>query len=244
MSCRVVFSAEILTILDLRELKIFSVGQSSKGKTFGSPGLSFYIVKQLSNKLHGGVSISAINSSVSVVNVNEPFKTQLEVVVDIPVSKNMQSPEPRLGSGVSNIDLKRKPTVLVAEDNPIVQAMTKKMVTKCGFPVVTANDGQQAVDLVRQLYNHNENDRLGIILMDLIMPNVSGYEAAESIRHKLNIQVSELPIIAVTANTLEEEKRKCLQSGNFDEFITKPVSIATLRRVLDTWSTKLSIDNT
>ncbi|KNE59866.1 hypothetical protein AMAG_18429 [Allomyces macrogynus ATCC 38327] len=113
--------------------------------------------------------------------------------------------------------------VLLAEDNLLVQKMTRKIVEKMGFTVETANDGAEAV--TKALTSDYD-----LILMDLVMPNKDGHEATQAIRAAGRCQAT-LPIIAVTANALPEERDRCLATG-FNDFLTKPLKKEVLEAAL------------
>lgn len=102
--------------------------------------------------------------------------------------------------------------ILVAEDNMVNQAVMQGLLEKLGHKVTIAEDGLEAV----QCHGQGNFD---LILMDINMPNMNGIEACQKIRET----DKKIPIIAVTANTLEEEKQKCLAAG-MNQFATKPVS--------------------
>ncbi|KAL7749587.1 hypothetical protein RI367_005143 [Sorochytrium milnesiophthora] len=120
--------------------------------------------------------------------------------------------------------------ILLAEDNMIVQRMTKKLLEKHGYVVTTADNGQQAVERVEQ-------GHFDAVLMDLIMPVKDGFEATEYIRTKLHKSPQRLPVIALTANALEEERQRCMSSGFFNDFITKPATAAFLHATLQKYIT-------
>ena len=116
--------------------------------------------------------------------------------------------------------------VLVAEDNIINQKLVKRLIEKLGYRVDIAPDGVQAVKLARAtLYN--------IIVMDGSMPEMDGYQAATEIR-RLQQQgvMPRVPIIALTANALPEDRERCLAAG-MDDYLSKPVSQADLRAMLE-----------
>jgi CheY-like chemotaxis protein len=113
--------------------------------------------------------------------------------------------------------------VLLAEDNPVNQQIAKIILTKSGCQVQKAMDGKEAVDKLTE-----SPDDIQVIFMDMEMPVMDGTEATERIR---KLGFSEIPIIAMTASTREEDKEKCLESG-MDAFITKPISQASILEVL------------
>ncbi len=124
----------------------------------------------------------------------------------------MQDPSVVSGSP-EGAGTKRPAPILVVEDNPINQKVLATLLRKRGYEVDVANDGAQAV----QRATENE---YGLILMDLQMPVLDGYEAARLIRSFTRSACP--PIIAVTAHTLNGEKQQCLEAG-MNGYLPKPV---------------------
>ena len=110
--------------------------------------------------------------------------------------------------------------ILVAEDNPINQAILKEQLEALGCSVVVARNGEQAL----QLWQPEVFD---LVLTDVNMPVINGYELATALRE----QDPELPIIGVTANAMREEGARCLEVG-MSAWIVKPLSLQTLRNHL------------
>ena len=111
--------------------------------------------------------------------------------------------------------------VLVAEDNAINQMVVKHTLLKMGATADIASDGAEAIDKFK-------NNKYDLILMDIQMPLMDGYEATEYIRKQLN---SNVPIIAMTAFALNGEDEKCLEYG-MDNYVSKPFSIDDLTAVI------------
>lgn len=124
--------------------------------------------------------------------------------------------------------------ILLVDDNPANLDLAVRLLTKRGYEVVTAENGQEAVD--RFLENVFD-----VILMDLEMPVMSGIEAARQIRAKEKAAAIDTPpytpIIAMTAHDEETERTSCLVVG-MDGFITKPIDIKsihqTIQKIIDT----------
>lgn len=118
--------------------------------------------------------------------------------------------------------------VLVVEDNPIVQRVLVKLLRKIGFNrLFTANNGKEAVDFI----THAQIQDIGIVLMDLQMPVMSGLEATELVRKMEDQRKRNLPIIAVTANCDKDTRSKC-ESYGFDDLVQKPLSADFLGAVM------------
>ena len=141
--------------------------------------------------------------------------------------------------------------ILLAEDNLVNQKVAVKMLTKLGYQVDVANNGQEAFDAWEQ-------KTYDLILMDCLMPEMDGFQTTQQIRKAeseklevrnkeqenhllrtpypllLNPAYSHIPIIALTANTMEGDREKCLEAG-MNDFIPKPVNMEFLGSMLDKW---------
>lgn len=116
-----------------------------------------------------------------------------------------------------------RPSILLAEDNPINQAVATKVLNKLGFEVIVAKDGQEALTLLAK-----NRQKVGLVLMDCRMPIKDGLTASCEIRE----QRDSIPIIALTANATDEDRNLCLQAG-MNDFLTKPVKAQTLQPLLN-----------
>jgi osomolarity two-component system sensor histidine kinase NIK1 len=121
--------------------------------------------------------------------------------------------------------------VLLVEDNLLNQKITTYNLRKFNHNVTIANNGLEAVNIFK-------NQKFDLILMDIMMPVMDGLEATKEIRkiESESADSTRIPIIAVTANTLDNDKDKCISLG-MDDFIAKPFDMNQLNRIL----TELSI---
>ena len=117
--------------------------------------------------------------------------------------------------------------VLVVEDNELNREIAETILEETGFVVETAPDGTDAVEMIRKAPEHYYD----VILMDVQMPIMDGYEATRTIRALPREDVKKLPIIAMTANAMEEDREKALKSG-MDDHIAKPLDIGLFLRIL------------
>ena len=115
----------------------------------------------------------------------------------------------------------------MVEDNELNREIAEAILEETGFIVETAPDGTDAVDLMRQ----SEEYYYDAILMDVQMPVMDGYEATRTIRALPRKDVKTLPIIAMTANAMEEDKENALKSG-MNAHIAKPLDIELFLDVL------------
>ena len=119
-------------------------------------------------------------------------------------------------------------SILLVEDNFLNQKITTYNLRKYNHKVSIANNGLEAVNLFKE-------KKFDLILMDIMMPVMDGLEATREIRkiEKANKLNEYTPIIAVTANTLDNDREKCLSWG-MDEFIAKPFDMNQLNEILQT----------
>lgn len=118
--------------------------------------------------------------------------------------------------------------ILLAEDNELNQEIAAAILEEAGFSVEVASNGKIAVDML----NASEPGYYQVVLMDVQMPEMNGYEAARAIRNLENKKLASIPILAMTANAFEEDKQEALRSG-MNGHIAKPIDIKTLMEMLD-----------
>jgi two-component system sensor histidine kinase/response regulator len=116
--------------------------------------------------------------------------------------------------------------ILVAEDNAINQQVATEILERVGVVVRIANNGKEAVDMLKA-----EPEAFDIVLMDMQMPIMSGYEATKVIREELEHKI---PIVAVTAHAQESERRKCIEAG-MNDHVAKPIEPLDLMATLLRW---------
>lgn len=187
----------------------FSQNDINNKRKFGGLGLGLYIVKTLVDMQNGTIKMESTVNEGTICTIAIDFEILPQQEIEVVIS------EP------SVYDLNGK-SILVVEDNPINQ-MVIKMITKkwLNTTVVYANNGQEGLNA----FKTNEFD---IILMDLQMPIMDGYEATIAIR---NGEVGEhnrlIPIIAVTADVMETTKERVKEIG-MNHYISKPIKIEVL----------------
>ena len=115
--------------------------------------------------------------------------------------------------------------VLVAEDNKINQQVAQELLTQAGLMVSIANNGKEAVEMVTQ-------EPFDAVLMDIQMPEMDGFEATKILRSKPEFKT--LPIIAMTANAMAQDREKCLEVG-MNDHIPKPIDPDHMFKILSQW---------
>jgi CheY-like chemotaxis protein len=126
---------------------------------------------------------------------------------------------------VDPLSPQRRARVLLVEDNPVNQLVAKGMLGKLGCEVTVAAHGVEALDQL-------EKDEFDLVLMDCNMPVMDGYEASRQIRR--SGRWPQLPIVALTANAMSEERERCRAAGMSD-YLAKPFRREELAALLDLW---------
>ncbi|CAM4157778.1 hybrid sensor histidine kinase/response regulator [Flavobacterium weaverense] len=182
----------------------FSQNNIDNKRKFGGLGLGLYIVKTLVDMQNGTIKMtSEINKGTTfeiMLDFDVEVKEEVVIVEQVPIA----------------CDLKGK-SILVVEDNPINQ-MVIKMITKkwLNTEVAYANNGEEAIDLLKKSH-------FDIILMDLQMPVMDGYEATIAIRNgQAGVKNTNIPIIAITADVMEGTKQRVSEIG-MNDYLSKPV---------------------
>ena len=117
--------------------------------------------------------------------------------------------------------------VLLVEDVELNREIAETILGEAGLLVTTVQDGLQAVEYMQQ----EDSDSVDLVLMDIMMPVMDGYEATRKIRSLDNREMAEKPIIAMTANAFEEDVRKALDAG-MNGHLAKPIRIETLYKIM------------
>jgi len=185
----------------------------SSSKRVEGTGLGLAIIKEMLEKMDSTLKLTSVYGKGSTFSFELLVPCEQERSTG---SKRNDSEE--LGEKISYKNKK----VLIVEDNPVNMNYAKTAISMFSkdIQIIQAKDGNEAYILFRK---HNPD----LILMDIVMPGVDGYQATEQIRQH-NDQV---PIIAMTAKALKEDRKTCLAQGMKD-YLTKPVSIDLLKQTL------------
>lgn len=186
----------------------FTQASKSTSRNFGGTGLGLTITKQLANLLGGDLTVKSkpgtgstftftIPANVDIENQKQFDKYQVACKIN---RSNIETTESQIFSG----------NVLVAEDCKTNRDLVKVILEKLGLNVNIAENGKIAV----QMAGSHDYD---LILMDMQMPEMNGYEATKILKNKGNTT----PIIALTANALKGDAEKCTQAG-CDDYVAKP----------------------
>lgn len=188
---------------------------SSTTRTRGGTGLGLVISKRLTELLGGSLTVESVLNEGSTFVLQLPFEETACPVSEVDTSVRRKL---KRESGQDGL-------VLVVEDNPTNQKILERLLTKAGFRCETVDNGVEAIEAVQNRTYH-------LVLMDCHMPEMDGYEATERIMQALGS--ASPPIVAVTANASVEDRKRCRESGMSD-FLTKPVRLNLLQKILDTY---------
>jgi signal transduction histidine kinase/CheY-like chemotaxis protein len=134
---------------------------------------------------------------------------------------------PKEPQGAPAAPTRAKARVLLVEDNRVNQKLASRMLDRLGCRVDVAGDGRQALDLLA-------GEKYDIVLMDCQMPEMDGFETTRRIRASEGTHSGRMPIVALTASAMAEDRERCLDSG-MDDYLAKPIHRRDLELVVERW---------
>jgi len=190
--------------------QVFSQVDDSHSRIYGGTGLGLAISKEIVERMGGTITFTSEEGKGSTFSCTIPLGEAHEAErIDIVASVKtpLEGEAPRAETAI--------PHLLVAEDDSTIRQVLGLMLQRSNFTVNFAESGQEAVDIW-------ENGQFDLILMDVQMPGMNGFEATAAIREKERTRGGHTPIIAMTAHALKEDEERCFAAG-MDYYISKPI---------------------
>lgn len=230
-------------IAEEKQETIFDAFKQADGKTsrkYGGTGLGLSICREIAYLLGGFIELTSQVGKGSNFTLylphqaNEPNKvksyskeaaTALEETQDVLEGVNTIDEDGRRVSQLGKSSLKDKKILIVDDDIRNVYALTIAL-EKYEMNVLVADNGREGIDVL------HENPDIDLILMDIMMPEMDGFEAIRKIRS--NHKFTALPIIALTAKAMKQAREECLEAGATD-YISKPLNIDQLFSLMHVW---------
>ena len=198
----------------------FQQVESNATRQYGGTGLGLTIVRQLVLLQQGHIHVESELGRGSTFFFDLPFglpnrEAEPESTADRAApTHSVDSARPLDQSLVAGL------RILLVEDNPLNQMVTKKLLSDWGIETDVANNGREGITLMQE-------QTFDLVLMDVQMPEMDGYEATRYIREKLPAPKCQVPIVALTANAFTGSDDECLRAG-MDDYLSKPIEIGNL----------------
>jgi PAS domain S-box-containing protein len=192
-------------------MMLSSAGRRGDGARCQELGVSAYLLKP-ARQLEMRSAILRVLGAVAGAKEPVPLITRYNLQQAAPASVSMR--------------------ILLAEDNLVNQKLAVRLLEKRGHKVTLATNGKEAVTAI-------EKDTYDLVLMDLHMPEMDGFEAAAAIRDREREKGTRLPVIALTAHALQGDRERCLEAG-MDGYLSKPIRAPELDAILATYSEQKS----
>lgn len=199
--------------------EIFYPARQEKSAVYnGMPGAGLAVVRSYAETMGGDIRVESRVGEGSVFTLSLPIK--------YPVTASFMEHESAAADSQEAAGKKNR--ILLVEDNGINREIEEELLKNMGYRVETACDGVSAYEMLKSA----KPGQYALVLMDIQMPGMDGYETARAIRRLEQTAVSSIPIIALSSDAMEEDRRKSLRAG-MDEHMSKPFDIDSLQELID-----------
>jgi signal transduction histidine kinase/CheY-like chemotaxis protein len=201
----------------------YAQGEISTARKYGGTGLGLAICKRLIDIMKGNIRVESDLGFGSRFTFEIPVEmtTQTNEVITLEHTKEWQH---------SNTEISLH--ILLAEDDANNQVVASRMLSKLGFCADVVSNGKDVLHAI-QVRPYD------LILMDCEMPLLDGYQTTAEIRESSQQLLAAIPIIAMTAHGMKDDKEKCLQAG-MNDYLAKPIDMQELKKLLLHWQEKIS----
>ena len=201
----------------------FIQADGSTTRRYGGTGLGLTICHRMVRLMGGELWVESEVGKGSCFQ----FRLRFPRVAESEAAASPAPAQPDVPAATRNA-LGRQRTVLLAEDNAVNQEVAVSMLRHLGFQVVVAENGKQALAAAEAAQD------LALVLMDVQMPVMGGFEATQLLRARQAATGRHVPILAMTAHAMEGDRARCLAAG-MDDHVAKPIRLAVLAEVLQRW---------
>ena len=199
--------------------RVFSQVDESHSRVYGGTGLGLAISKEIAELMGGTITLESEEGKGSTFSFTLPL-SEAEPEHDSTSASGEMASE-RMAPRAEELI---RPRLLIAEDDLTIRRVLGGMLQRLNYEVEFAENGLSAVEMWG-------NGNYGLILMDIQMPRMNGYEATAAIRAKEATRGGHIPIVAMTANALKEDEERCLDVG-MDSYISKPIDFKKTLQVI------------
>ena len=190
----------------------FSQERSSSVSGVEGSGLGMGIVKKLVTLMEGSISVQSSPGEGSTFKVTLPLRIATE-----------EERKPKRTDQQLDSEILKGKRILLAEDNDLNAEIAIELLSETGLSIERAENGVDCIEML----NKAEDDYYSLILMDIQMPVMNGYDAAKRIRSLKDERKANIPIVAMTANAFEEDRKMTLASG-MNDHVAKPIDMNVL----------------
>ena len=188
---------------------MFSQADFNLDKKYGGAGLGLTIAKRFAEAMDGTITCNSVEGQGSTFTFSCTYENCHELNSNFINNSTLINYDKKLNS------IKETKTILSIDDSEINQNVMEIIVAQMGHKLITSYQGTEINEIL-------QNNDVDLILMDIQLPEINGYNLTKMIREDSNF--SNIPIIAMTAYAQQEDRQKCLKSG-MDDYITKPIDV-------------------